>query len=920
MTNQKPSGKHNISNSRKSKVLLRRKPYIQPFEMVLAAAELRGLLAKKVPALLSEAAPETVNINSANIELLQKRLTYWNSIEADDKTYTPNQVRYELSDEQPIQLSLNGISATELPKRRKLRYGPHDLHEYRGKFFPQLVRSLINTAGLQPGDIVLDPTCGSGTTNVEARSIGMATLGVDLNPLSVFIAKVKTSVFDLDGVSLKGLKEEFLPNLTLEGSGVSNPELRWDQKDFEYLQRWFDKRALNELDYLLVKIDSLTDPIIRDFLKVCLSNIIRSVSWQNIDDLRVRKNVVKYTSGKAIELFIEEVTKQTEKILGFLTLKSIESGKANYEIIEGDARNLTSLLPDFVGKCNTIITSPPYATALPYIDTDRLSLIVLNLLPRSDHRDRELDMIGNREISENQRLALWDNYLKRYKELPKSISTLIDTIGEKNHREGVGFRRRNLPALLAKYFLDMLDSMTQAYQMMKPNGYAFYVVGNNSTKVNGEHIEIPTDLFLWEMGTLAGWSQVTFLNMELLPSRDIFRNNRGSSESLLVFKAAHKRVSIYGEYSSNHDSSNDWDFDGADTQDHLHSLHPYPARFIPQIPRKAILEYTNPKATVLDPFCGCGTTLLEASLLGRESIGIDNNPVACLISQAKVSVYRQADIALLDDFCRNFPETRTLDVQTAVLDIPEYKERDYWFDPEAARDLGYIRWRIKSLPEPAQVLALAVLSSIVVRASFQDSDTRYARIEKKYVTGSAIKWYKQKLSQSLDGIRAISHVPRAKAVVFMEDSRKLSYVSDKSIDLIVTSPPYLNAYDYHKYHRHRIHWISGDVAFARDQEIGKHDTFTKPQAVPDPYFNDMEQCFTEWTRVLKTGGKALIVIGDSIVSGVPVPVGDRFVEIMKSQGFTLDTRWIRTIQANRKSFNRQARIQKEHILLFTWNR
>jgi len=80
-----------------------------------------------------------------------------------------------------------------------------------------------------------------------------------------------------------------------------------------------------------------------------------------------------------------------------------------------------------------------------------------------------------------------------------------------------------------------------------------------------------------------------------------------------------------------------WDFAGEDTQRYLHSLHPYPARFIPQLPRKAVEEYTTPGQTVLDPFAGCGTALLESVIAGRNAIGIDNNAVACLVSRAKTA-------------------------------------------------------------------------------------------------------------------------------------------------------------------------------------------------------------------------------------------------------------------------------------------
>jgi DNA modification methylase len=77
----------------------------------------------------------------------------------------------------------------------------------------------------------------------------------------------------------------------------------------------------------------------------------------------------------------------------------------------------------------------------------------------------------------------------------------------------------------------------------------------------------------------------------------------------------------------------------------------------------------------------------------------------------------------------------------------------------------------------------------------------------------------------------------------------------------------------------------------------------------------MERCFKEWKRVLVPGGKAFVVIGDGIVSKKPVPVGDIFVEIMEDMGMELTDRWIRNLQTTRKSFNQNARINREHLLL-----
>jgi DNA modification methylase len=219
------------------------------------------------------------------------------------------------------------------------------------------------------------------------------------------------------------------------------------------------------------------------------------------------------------------------------------------------------------------------------------------------------------------------------------------------------------------------------------------------------------------------------------------------------------------------------------------------------------------------------------------------------------------------------------------------------------------------LPDKPRLLAMAVLSAIIVNVSYQDSDTRYSRKVRSYHQGYAIRYYKNKLKDVLFRLEEIEKLPREKCEVRLGDSRNLDWIADNSIRLIVTSPPYLNAYDYHKYHRHRLHWINGDINFARDIEIGKHDDFSRPEAKPDQYFKDMRKCFVEWYRVLSVGSRALIVIGDAIVSGKPVSVGDEFTGLCKEIGFKVDSHWIRKINKNKKSFNRQARIDEEHLIL-----
>ena len=296
-------------------VTLELKPYIQPFERVLAKAELAGLLGLKV-SLETEAKPYvTLYFDNVSMKTLQRRLAYWQRI-GDDVLEPTLQIRYEVTSDKENRLFDDDI--TNLPKSRRLRYGPHGIHEYRGKFFPQLVKALVNSAGLPEGATVLDPMCGSGTTICEARTMGMKSIGVDLNPLSVEISQLKAGLLSITPEQLQSELKQLIEELKQDRA----PDLErlWSKRDLDYLLRWFNPKALDEIAVIRTVISAIENPTVRKMAEIGLSNILRSVSWQSDTDLRVRKKVTGYAEGTASQTFIEEITHQQEKLFPYLSL------------------------------------------------------------------------------------------------------------------------------------------------------------------------------------------------------------------------------------------------------------------------------------------------------------------------------------------------------------------------------------------------------------------------------------------------------------------------------------------------------------------------------------------------------------------------------------------------------------------------
>ena len=522
------------------------KEYIQPFERQLALQELKALT--KGPVVPINGDEDSASIFSispvSNIETLRTALAYWHSVGNGVEKLT-TQVRSEAT----AKIARANVAANyepetigelvhkNLPNHRSLRYATHGIHEYRGKFFPQLVRSLINIARVPDGALVMDPMCGSGTTLVEARLSGPSSLGIDMNPLSVFMTDVKCQALGFELVILRESYQEIIGMLSAP---------MWAQREFPkfeslsetdqtYFKKWLSWQAITELEQIESAIDTLPSVELKNFYRVAMSNIIRPISSQKDDDLRLRREEKELEPGQTLKLFVDEAERSTRTLMTFLAERG-QRELGDYKVVEGDARKTAEKFPEFTSQVEAVITSPPYATALPYIETDRLSLIYLHLLSQKDLAARNTLMVGNREISPKVREGYWNFYQENRGHLPQLTTDLIDRIDRLNVEGDVGFRRMNLSALLSRYFFDMREAIQQNLQLLRPGGTMFLVVGSNRTKAGEEPVEINTPVHLREVALAAGFDLVGEIPMEMLVSRDIFRRNAVPSESILQFK------------------------------------------------------------------------------------------------------------------------------------------------------------------------------------------------------------------------------------------------------------------------------------------------------------------------------------------------------------------------------------------------
>jgi len=364
-----------------------------------------------------------------------------------------------------------------------------------------------------------------------------------------------------------------------------------------------------------------------------------------------------------------------------------------------------------------------------------------------------------------------------------------------------------------------------------------------------------------------------------------------------------------------------FDFEGEDTSYLTHAFHPYPAKFPPQLPRALLAEFARPGERVLDPFCGSGTTLVEARLQGIHSTGVDINGLACLLSKVKSTPLSPQALQLVTRTFHTIDEESWLWQmgKASPVSIPNIEGLDHWFQPNVTRELAFIRKTILSVGNPdAQDFLKIVLSAIIVRVSNQESDTRFAAIKKNIPDGFTFKIFLERGRDFLTRMMDFSKLARKEASVSVHnaDARDLSFLESASFDLIITSPPYANTYDYYLYHKFRKRWLDIDVVFAQYNEIGSRREFSSLKKQPQKWIADLEKCLGEMVRVLKPHKPAFIVIGDSVIQKKRLKMDEIIADLAPRVGFRVCDIVSSDLATHSKLFNPAftQRGKKEHLI------
>jgi hypothetical protein len=367
-------------------------------------------------------------------------------------------------------------------------------------------------------------------------------------------------------------------------------------------------------------------------------------------------------------------------------------------------------------------------------------------------------------------------------------------------------------------------------------------------------------------------------------------------ESKAAFTNEERRVSVYSDteaptvptevtqYTPLEKLNLNWrekDLPEKERTKHVHRLHPYLGKFIPQLVEIFLRKYFRPRQTVLDPFCGSGTTLVQASELGINAIGYDISAFNVLLSRAKVQKYdisrvREEVLDALDKL-RQLTQTkaqmRLWEERVSELNIPE-PDNEYlrtWYAPKALEELLTYRYLIEKEGYFYQDILKIILSRSARSArltTHYDLDFPKRPQTEPYwcykhsrtcsPTTEAFKFISR---YSLDTLRRIEEFDALRTETRVEvhhaDSRLAEF---QPIDGVITSPPYVGLIDYHDQHAYAYHLLG--LEDRRDAEIGPAANGSGNKARRQ-YQLDIAEVFRNCANAMTRGGWLIVVIHDS---------------------------------------------------------
>ena len=375
-----------------------------------------------------------------------------------------------------------------------------------------------------------------------------------------------------------------------------------------------------------------------------------------------------------------------------------------------------------------------------------------------------------------------------------------------------------------------------------------------------------------------------------------------------------------------------WDFREADTKEGTHVIHSYPAMMIPPVARGLIarLRKIKPEAqSLLDPFCGAGTVLVEGARQGLIAWGNDLNPLAVRIASARTTPI--AEEVLSRELNRLDTQLTPCALSGCRGTIPEFAGRDFWFKPEVTHALAFIRAQIAAQLTNAHIRTLAEMAfseTVRLASNTRNGEFKLYRLPAAKLAAfhpDVLGLFRQTMRRYQEGLRTfnidLQNAPALPRIV-REDARSLTSIPDHFFDLMVSSPPYGDSRTtvaYGQFSRLSLEWLGFSPEQARtvDRQLlggrpGSDPTLAIPSlavqqgihaiASHDPvrarqvylFYHDLDQAIEAITRKLKPGALCAWVVANRTVKRIVLPTHAIIRELSLAHGYE----WLEDLTRN----------------------
>jgi DNA modification methylase len=306
---------------------------------------------------------------------------------------------------------------------------------------------------------------------------------------------------------------------------------------------------------------------------------------------------------------------------------------------------------------------------------------------------------------------------------------------------------------------------------------------------------------------------------------------------------------------------------------HVHGFHTYPARMHPTTAERLVRLVCPEGGSVLDPFCGSGTVLVEAMIAGRQAIGTDLNPLAVQLARLKTGQWDPAAREALVTGARQVDAFASARRKRKAGATRRYPPEDVaLFEPHVLLEADSVRAGIRELiadPRLREALML-VLSAILMKVSRRASDTSPAVGPRRLAAGYATRLFVRKseeLARRLQELATRLPAGVIAARVSLDDALRLRSVAASTVHAVVTSPPYVATYDYAAHHSVRMRWLELDASAFLASEVGARRRYARMDAgaARQTWTRELTEALRAMRRVCRPEARIALLLADSAV-------------------------------------------------------